>query len=163
MEKSIFCVGQKVIFESAQKGRLNATVINIDNSGELCLDLGGAVWQFVQPDDSRVSPVEDFLDPTSYNYHHSRFAEFQGRVIDAFKGYMFAYNELARLGQSSIPVPEKTLAFVQNDAARQSEDYAAAVELRDLAAMNMAQWGRNTLDHHFPFINPNGLEGYHKC
>lgn len=162
MKKSIYCVGQKVIFDSAKKGRVNATVINIDNSGELCLDLGGAVWQFVQPDDSRVSPVEHFLDPTSYNYHHSRFAEFQGRVIDAFNGYMFAYNELVRLGQSSIPVPEKILAFVQNDADQQAEAYAAAVELRDLADMNMAQWDRNTLNHHFPFINPNGLEGYHK-
>lgn len=159
MKKSIYCVGQKVIFESAQKGRLNATVINIDNSGELCLDLGGAVWQFVQPDDSRVSPVEHFLDPTSYFYHHSRFAEFQGRVINAFRGYMFARGELDALPDN---VCEKIRAFVQNDADQQAEAYAAAVELRDLAAMNMAQWGRNTLDHHFPFINPNGLEGYHK-
>lgn len=162
MKKSIFCVGQKVIFDSAKKGRVTATVINIDNSGELCLDLGGAVWQFIQPDDSRVSPVEHFLDPTSYNYHHSRFAEFQGRVIDAFNGYMFAYNELDRLSKICYPVPEKILAFVQNDADQQAEAYAAAVELRDLAAMNMMQWGRNTLNHHFPFINPNGLEGYHK-
>lgn len=162
MKKSIYCVGQKVIFESAQKGRVNATVINIDNSGELCLDLGGAVWQFVDDWDNRVSPVEHFLDPTSYNYHHSRFAEFQGRVIDAFNGYMFAYNELERLAQLATHIPEKILAFVKNDAAQQAEDYAVAVELRDLAAMNMAQWGRNTLNHHFPFINPNNLQGYHK-
>ena len=161
MKKSIYCVGQKVIFDSISKGRINATVINIAADGELCLDLGKAVWQFCKPDDSRVSPVESYLDPTSYNYHHSRFAEFQDRVNNAFYGYMFAYNELERLGRNAVPIPEKILAFIQNDAARQAEDYAAAVERRDLASMNMAQWGRNTLNHHFPFVNPNNIDGYH--
>ncbi|URC22253.1 hypothetical protein CHUUTOTORO_01680 [Serratia phage vB_SmaM-ChuuTotoro] len=163
MKKSIYCAGQKVIFHSIV-ARVSATVKHIDKDGSLCLDLGNEVRQFVKPSDieSRVSPVEHFLDPTSYNYHHSRFAEFQGRVIDAFNGYMFAYNELERLAQLATNIPEKILAFVKNDAAQQAEEYAAAVELRDLAAMNMAQWGRNTLNHHFPFINPNDLQGYHK-
>ncbi|AXN57852.1 hypothetical protein KASHIRA_01950 [Serratia phage vB_SmaM-Kashira] len=158
MKKSIYCVGQKVIFDSISKGLINATVINIAADGELCLDLGKAVWQFCKPDDIRVSPVEHFIDPTSYNYHHSRFAEFQGRVITAFNGYMFAYHELARLPDN---VCEKIRAFVENDAAEQAEAYAAAVERRDLASMNMAQWGRNTLNHHFPFVNPNSIDGYH--
>lgn len=163
MKKSIYCVGQKVIFNSSYWGRLEGVVRHIDADGSMYLTLSDNTGQFTKPDDSRVSPVEDFLDPTSYNYHHSRFAEFQGRVIDAFNGYMFAYNELERLAQFGlVVVPEKILAFVQNDAAQQAEDYAAAVELRDLAAMNMAQWGRNTLNHHFPFINPNDLQGYHK-
>jgi hypothetical protein len=160
MKKSIYCVGQKIIFNSEWKGRISGVVKSFDTDGSLYLTLSDNTGQFIKPNDPRLEQVESYLDPTSFDYHHSRFAEFQDRAITAFNGYMFAYHGFI-VGMPD-DVSDKIRDFLENDAAQEAEAYALAVELRDLASMNMAQWGRNTLDHHFPFINPNGVEGYHK-
>lgn len=164
MKKSIYCVGQKVIFESAYKGRQTGLVIRIENDNSMCLDLGHGVWQFTNPNDERVTPIENYLDPTSYYYHHSRFSEFQDRAA-AFSSYMFAIKEIE---ESHHEMPARILAKLQGHADKAATDYVIAIELRDLASTNLNQWfnfesGKGyALDHHFPFINPNELQGYDK-
>lgn len=155
MKKSIYCVGQKVIYCSLQYGRMAATV------KEVSADLGKALIEYDNGGSGFVElsglyPIEDYLDPTSYFYHHSRFGIFQARANDAFSGYMLSLEDFEQ-------------GIAQSDAAKafllcRLDGYEKAIQLnlalQRMAKINMGQWGTLTLEHHHPLVNPENVEGY---
>lgn len=149
-----FCVGQKVI--DVFGDRALRTVVKTFESGQIELDNGVITYG------DRVQVQESYIDPTNYFYHHSRYADGMERACDGFMEYMFAIEEMESLtsypGESAFLIKARSMCQTLIDAASAKIEKGLAIQRT--ADYNCAQWGGVTLDHHFPFLNPEDVSSY---
>lgn len=148
-----FCVGQEVINRFNRQGQ---TVTAIYPSGKLVLNN----TFILHPGD--VECIADFLDHTSYFYHHSKFGDGQQLAREAFSDYMSALDEMKDLcsypGESVFLMKARTMCQTWIDEAAAKIEQGLA--WKRTAEHNLAQWDGVTLDHHFPFLNPENVTNY---
>lgn len=148
-----FCVGQKVINLFNRQGQ---TVTAIYPNGKLILDN----TFILHPGD--VQCEADFLDKTNYFYHHSKFGDGQQLACEAFRDYMSALEEMEDLksypGESVFMMKARTMCQTWIDEATAKIEQGLAV--KRTAEHNLAQWDGLTVDHHFPFLNPENVIDY---
>jgi len=149
-----FCVGQKVI--DCLNDRKLLTVVKTFKSGQIELDNGTITYN------DRVQCQERYLDKTSFFYHHSKFGDGQQMAREGFVYYKMALDDLEDLaecgGDSVFLMRARSYAEATlKDAAERIEQGLA---WKRTAEHNLAQWDRLTLDHHFPFLNPENLIDY---
>lgn len=149
-----FCVGQKVI--DCFNDRKLLTVVKTFESGQIELDNGVITYS------DRVQCQERYLDKTSFFYHHSKFGEGQQLASEAFIDYMSALDEMKDLcsyvGESAFLMKARTMCQAWIDEATAKIEKGLAV--KRTAEHNLSQWDGLTLDHHFPFINPENVTDY---
>lgn len=151
-----FCVGQKVIGLNERK---IFTVTALRGNGVIVLD------GKIEDVESAYQIEPEFMDKTNYFYHHSKFAEAIEMMNDGFYAYRGSVEEYAYL--ESLVTTEHPSAFMLSalsmcqgliDTASAKIEKGLAV--KRTAEHNLAQWDRLTLDHHFPFLNPENLTDY---
>ena len=148
-----FCVGQKVI-ESVTRNLQIITAIY--PNGKLVLD------NFLVLESHCVECQEHYLDKTNYLYHHSRFGAGQELAIEGFSEYLDAMQELSELNTDpfesvfKMQVRAYCLQWIADAAAKIEQGLA----WKRTAEHNLSQWDGLTLDHHFPFLNPENLTDY---
>lgn len=157
--KNYFCVGQKVIIIETRK---TAIVETLSENG-LGLDNGQLVFL------DEVQPLEEYLDPTNYFYHHSRFATGQEMAKDAFKDLMFVLEERDALAQfekennSSLP---RFHAFLDKREQEAEDKIQRGLMIQRTAEYNLNQWGSGrqgkVMAQHMPFLNPEDCKDYTK-
>lgn len=163
--KNVYCVGQKVIENSLELGRVNRTVTRIISNKAVLLDNS----KVCNNDD--IMPLHDFLDPTNFAYHHRRFGDAISIMNSAFSHYRFIQGELDEIRQSTPdfdlivnPKHFKYLTFLNRELAIEAAEIERGYAVYRTAQYNLAQWGeannRPTLDHHFQFLNPEEIENY---
>lgn len=149
-----FCVGQKVI--DCFNDRKLLTIVKTFESGQIELDNGIITYG------DRVQCQERYLDKTNYFYHHSKFGDGQQLAREAFRDYMSVLEEMDHLetypGESVFMMKARTMcqAWIEEAAAKIERGLA----VRRTAEHNLSQWDGLTLDHHFPFLNPENVTDY---
>ncbi|QQV91836.1 hypothetical protein vBKpMFBKp34_051 [Klebsiella phage vB_KpM_FBKp34] len=149
-----FCVGQKVI--DCFNDRKLLTVVKTFESGQIELENGVITYT------DRVQCQERYLDKTSFFYHHSKFGDGQQLASEAFRDYMSALEEMDHLqsypGESAFLMKARTMCqeLIDNAAAKIEQGLA----VKRTAEHNLSQWDGLTLDHHFPFLNPENVTNY---
>lgn len=151
-----FCVGQKVINVFTRKYHL---VTALRGNGVIVLD------GKIEDVESEYQIEDHFLDKTNYFYHHSRFGDGQQMARDGFCEYRGSVEELEYL--KSLVTGENPSAFMLRAISMCEgliETAAAKIErglaVKRTAEHNLAQWDQLTLDHHFPFLNPENVTDY---
>lgn len=157
--QNFFCVGQKVIILATLKA---ATVETLAENG-LGLDNGELVFC------NEVAPVEEYLDPTNYFFHHSRFATGQEMARDGFKDLMFvleerdALEEFEKANNSTLP---RFHSFLDNREKEANEKIEKGLMIQRTAEYNLNQWGSGktgkVMAQHIPFLNPESCSFYLK-
>lgn len=153
MKLSKFCIGQTVI---EYHTRNSHTITAIYPDGRLVLD------NFLILSNKAVLKIEEFLDPTSHYYHHSRFGDGVALSNEGFLEYMSALEEISYIRQFA-----KDQAFIQRMETKAeqwlkdaSEKIERGLQWKRTAEHNLAQWQGLTLDHHRPFLNPENVTSY---
>lgn len=104
----------------------------------------------------------DYLDPTNYFYHHSKFGDGQSMARDGFYEYRSALEEMEELnayeGDSVFLMKARTICQEWIDLAAAKIEKGLA--WKRTAEHNLAQWDRLTLDYHKPFLNPENVTDY---
>lgn len=149
-----FCVGQKVI--DCFNDRKLLTVVKTFESGQIELDNGIITYS------DRVQCQEHYLDKTSYFYHHSKFGDGQQLAREAFTYYMMALENLEDLAQceGESVFLMRARSYVEQTLKDASEKIEQGLAVKHTAEHNLAQWDGLTVDHHFPFLNPENVINY---
>lgn len=148
-----FCVGQKVIGLNERKIH---TVTALRGNGVIVLD------GKIEDVESGYQIEPEFMDKTNFFYHHSKFGDGQQLAREAFYDYMAALDEMKDLcsypGESVFLMKARTMcqAWIDEAAAKIERGLA----WKRTAEHNLAQWDGLTLDHHFPFLNPENVTDY---
>ena len=119
--------------------------------------------------DGKIEDVEsayqiepDFMDKTNYFYHHSKFGDGQQMARDGFYEYRSALEEMEELkaydGDSVFLMKARTICQEWIDLAAAKIEQGLA--WKRTAEHNLSQWDGLTVDHHFPFLNPENLTDY---
>lgn len=149
-----FCVGQKVI--DCFNDRKLLTIVKTFESGQIELDNGVITYS------DRVQIQEHYLDRTNYLYHHSRFGAGQELATEGFSEYLDAMQELSEL--NTDPFESVFKMRVRAYCLQWIDDAAAKIQKglawKRTAEHNLSQWDGLTLDHHFPFLNPENVIDY---
>lgn len=148
-----FCVGQIVIDVLTRKSHI---VSALCGNGVIVVDTNREAME------SDFEILVDYLDPTNFFYHHSKFGEGQHIASEAFRDYMSALEEMDHLqsypGESAFLMKARTMCQVWIDEAAAKIEHGLA--WKRTAEHNLSQWHRVPLDHHFPFLNPENVTDY---
>ena len=150
---SKFCVGQKVINRFNRQGQ---TVTAIYPNGKLVLDNTFILHL------GDVQCEADFLDRTNYFYHHSKFADGVTFMEEGQRERSNAVEDVAELTalQSDSVFIMKAITMAEERITAATEKQQRGVAWCTTAQANMKQWQGKTLDHHFPFVNPENVIDY---
>lgn len=148
-----FCYGQIVIDVLTRKSHI---VSALRGDGVIVVDTNREAME------SDFQILVDYLDPTNYFYHHSKFGDGQQLAREAFYDYMAALDEMKDLcsypGESVFLMKARTMCQTWIDEAAAKIERGLA--WKRTAEHNLAQWDGVTLDHHFPFLNPENVTDY---
>ncbi len=140
-----FCVGQKVI--DCFNDRKLLTVVKTFESGQIELENGVITYS------DRVQCQASFLDKTNFFYHHSKWGIGVEKANDGLRRYLMVLDDI-----DDMPNAKRFLMPLLEKYASQIEQGYAIMRTSEL---NMLQWGHTfTLDHHFPFLNPENVTDY---
>lgn len=148
-----FCVGQKVIGLNERK---IFTVTALRGNGVIVLD------GKIEDVESAYQIEPEFMDKTNYFYHHSKFGDGQQLAREAFTYYMMALEDLEDLAQceGESVFLMRARSYAEQTLKDAAEKIEQGLAVKRTAEHNLAQWDRLTLDHHFPFLNPENLTDY---
>lgn len=148
-----FCYGQIVIDVLTRKSHI---VSALRGNGVIVVDTNREAME------SDFEILVDYLDPTNFFYHHSKFGEGQHIASEAFRDYMSALEEMDHLqsypGESAFLMKARTMCQELIDNATAKIEQGLAV--KRTAERNLSQWDGLTLDYHFPFLNPENVTDY---
>lgn len=152
--KNIFCVGQLVIDNSVDLGRVKRTITAVIDKDHIVLD------SVFTRKNNEVFCIPEYMDKTSYFYHHSNVDTEKMNYF--FAAYLEAFQAVAEIEEHGTldgePVKGAFATRLSDHYSKILEDSAPALEvaLKDyrVTLHNMDQWAlnRSTLDHHFPYI-----------
>ena len=148
-----FCYGQIVIDVLTRKSHI---VSALRGNGVIVVDTSREAME------SDFQILVDYLDPTNYFYHHSKFGDGQQLANEAFCDYMSALDEMKDLcsypGESVFLMRARTMCQTWIDEAAAKIEQGLA--MKRTAEHNLAQWDGLTLDYHKPFLNPENVINY---
>lgn len=148
-----FCYGQIVIDVLTRKSHV---VSALRGNGVIVVDTNREALE------SDFLVLVDYLDPTNYFYHHSKFSNGQEMARDGFIEYRSALEEMEYLntyeGDSVFLMKARTICQEWIDLAAAKIERGLA--WKRTAEHNLAQWDGLTLDYHKPFLNPENLTDY---
>ena len=156
--KNIYCVGQVVIEHSLDQGRVNRVVKGIVSDSLVLLD------DLTVARTEEITPLPDYMDTTSYFYHHRRFGDGLEMMNEGFSTVQFINDEKAELiAWEAENSPRPTFHSFLDARLKEAENKVEkGYSVYRTALYNLAQWdeanNRPTIDHHFPFLNPENIE-----
>lgn len=149
--KNFFCVGQKVIIVETRK---TAIIETLSENG-LGLDNGQLVFL------DEVQALEEYLDPTNFFYHHSRWSKGQEMANDGFRSLMFVLeerDELTKCEKEHNFLRPKFHAFLDGKQQEAESMIETGLMIQRTAEHNLNQWSSGEVIHviaqHMPFLNP---------
>lgn len=145
-----FCIGQQVIDLEDRKIR---TVTKLRGNGVIEVD------GYREDLEKFYQVKESFLDKTNYLYHHSRYGDAVSMINEAFNYYMLALEDLAECQGESVFIM-KARSYCNETLKDCSAKIEQGLAWKRTAEYNCAQWDGLTLDHHFPFLNPENVTDY---
>lgn len=144
--KNIYCVGQVVIDNSLDLGRVKRTVTSIIDSGHVVLD------STIARHNSEIFCIPEYLDNTSYFYHHSQYGNGLDMMNKGFADLQFVLSEIDNLNRVN-PTAHKIAAFLNRKLEEAEKEIEEGLSIYRTSIYNLNQWGgKFTLNHHFPYL-----------
>lgn len=144
--KNIYCVGQVVIDNSLDLGRVKRTVTSIIDSDHVVLD------STIPRHNIEIFCIPEYLDNTSYFYHHSQYGKGLDMMNKGFTDLQFVLSEIDNLNRVN-PTAHKIAAFLARKLEEAKKEIEEGLRVYRTSIYNLNQWGSKfTLNHHFPYI-----------